>query len=48
VIEAESAVDGGNDYFKLSQISGRPSVPEPATVALVALGVLGLFARRRT
>lgn len=48
---ARGALTNGNDYFKFSGFGGHivapAAVPEPATFALFALGILGVAAARR-
>lgn len=48
-VTGTTLVDGGEDAFKVQQIVGvvPTSVPEPATIALLGLGGLAAFARRR-
>src|SRR5207244_12860107 len=39
--------DAGVSYLSFSELQVFAAVPEPSTVALVALGLMGLFVRRR-
>lgn len=46
---AAGLLDNGNDYFKLLAVAGvaTSKVPEPASLALVGAGLLGVLASRR-
>ena len=42
-----TAVENGYTGYAELDVVGQPSVPEPASVGLLATGAIGLLARRR-
>lgn len=51
VVGGTTGLQNGNDYFKVLSIAGtatkRTNVPEPTSIALLGLGLIGMVAARR-